>query len=319
MNDGEVYQKLIGDFVPTRVFDAHAHLFRSQDVYGGAPSQSSSLPQIAGYADWQSAQQSVLGKNAPGDGLFFAFPGIDMNLVASNEFVRNEIQAHPQSRALMMIRPDLSPDDLHFDGAWAGFKVYHCFSGIEQTQDALIEQYLPDWAWEIAHEREWVIMLHMVRQRSLADPANSDYILDRCRRYPHARLILAHAGRGFAGHHTAEGVARLRGLDNVYFDTSVVCEPVALFHILKTFGAGRLLYGSDFPVSQWRGKAITIGDGFYWIYEHDLDWSDWSLGKPTLVGIESLHAIKQAAQMLELRDADIERIFYHNAIELLGA
>ena len=284
----------------------------------GSPRLSGSLPAVAGYDAWRTAQQTVMGRRAPREGLFFAFPGMGMNVQAANEFVAEQVRPRPGSRALLMIHPDDDPAGVELDGVWAGFKVYHYFSGVDETQDAQIGQFLPDWAWEIAHQRQAVIMLHIVRRRSLADPANTDYILDRCRRYPGARLILAHAARGFAGHHTAEGIGRLRGLDNVFFDTSCVCEPLALWHILKTFGAGRLLYGSDYPASHWRGKAVTIGDGFYWLLEHRADWSDWQLGAPTLVGIESLHAIKQAAQMLDLCDADIERVFYDNAVELLG-
>ena len=318
MNDAEIYQRLIGDFVPPRVFDAHAHLYREQDVGESKPRQSGSLPAIAGYYAWRSAQEAVMGQRAPRDGLFFAFPGPGMDVHAANGFVHEQVRPRPESRALMMIHPDTDPHSVDLDGVWAGFKVYHFFSGLVETQDSEISQYLPDWVWEMAHNRRLLIMLHIVRRRSLADPANTDYIVDRCRRYPDAKVILAHAARAFAGHHTAEGIGRLRGLDNVFFDTSGICEPLALWHVLKTFGAGRVLYGSDYPVSHWRGKAITIGDGFCWLLEHEIDWSDWKLGKPTLVGIESLHAVKQAAHMLDLRDADIERVFYDNAVELLG-
>ena len=91
-----------------------------------------------------------------------------------------------------------------------------------------------------------------------------------------------------------------------------------MWHILKQFGPRRLLYGSDYPVSQRRGKAFSIGDGFFWLYEHMIDWSKWILGAPTLAGIESLHAIKLAIEMTTLTDADIECIFYNNAVELLN-
>ena len=318
MNDAELYQRLIGNFVPPRVFDAHAHFYREQDVGGGRPCQSGSQPAVAGYDAWHSAQQTMMGRCAPRDGLFFAFPGTGMDIHAANGFVREQVCSRPDSRALMMVHPAMDPDSVDLGGRWAGFKVYHFFSGLAETQDSEIGQFLPDWAWEMAHKARAPIMLHVARRRSLADPANTDYIVARCRRYSDAKVILAHAGRGFAGHHTVEGIGRLRGLDNVFFDTSGICEPLALWHVLKTFGAGRLLYGSDYPASHWRGKAITIGDGFYWLLEHQIDWSDWIMGKPTLAGIESLHAIKQAAQMLDLRDTDIERIFYDNAVELLG-
>ena len=99
-------------------------------------------------------------------------------------------------------------------------------------------------------------MLHIVMARSLAEPANQEYIVENCRRYPNARLILAHAARGFCGRHTTEGVDALRGLSNVYFDNSVACEPEALESILRVFGTTRLMFGSDFPISATRGRAV---------------------------------------------------------------
>lgn len=318
MSDRETYRNLVGEFVPPRVFDAHAHFYRMEDVGKGNPRQAGNLPDVAGYEEWRAAQVAMMGDCAPREGLFFAFPGTNMNLAAANAFILEQVRERPNGRALIMITPRDDPGRLPLDDGWAGFKVYHDFSPVAQTQDSEIGQFLPDWAWEIADQRGWCIMLHLVRMRSLADPVNTRYITDRCRRFPGARLILAHAGRGFAGHHTAEGLSRVAGLDNLYFDTSAVCEPVALWHILKEYGSRRLLYGSDYPVSEWRGKAVSIGDGFFWLFDHMIDWSDWTLGAPTLAGIESLHAVKLAATMADLSEDDIEHIFYHNAADLFG-
>src|SRR5438034_1361609 len=68
------------------------------------------------------------------------------------------------------------------------------------------------------------ITLHMVRDRALADPLNQATIRRYCERYPNMRLILAHAARGFNPWHTIEGIDSLRGLENVWFDTSAVTE-----------------------------------------------------------------------------------------------
>ena len=35
------------------------------------------------------------------------------------------------------------------------------------------------------------------------------------------------------------------GLDNLYFDTSAVCEPMATATVLRIMGHQRVLYGSD--------------------------------------------------------------------------
>lgn len=317
MNDVEMFDRLIGDFLPPRVFDAHAHLYRLDQLGDAAFHLVTDGPPAMDFSAWRKAHPQSEG------GLFFAYPTTTMDMAAANQFVLDELRetGELRGRALMMIRPEDDPaavDAQVKEHGYAGFKVYHLFAPLQDTQDATIDMFQPDWVWEIADRRGLSIMLHLVRRRSLADPVNTDYIRDRCRRYPGAKLILAHAARGFAGHHTLEGIEKLRGLDNVFFDTSVVCEPLPLCAILKTFGSSRLMYGSDFPVSIWRGRPFTLGDGFYWVYEDMLDMSAWSMGSPTLTGIESLHAIKQAAQILDLTDGDVENIFYNNVASLLG-
>jgi glutamate-1-semialdehyde 2,1-aminomutase len=315
MNSTEMFDRLIGDFLPPRIFDAHAHLYRVDQLGDAVFPLVTDGPAVMDFDAWRAAHHQSEG------GLFFAYPTSTMDMGAANQFIWDEVAVQNTSRALMMIRPEDDPaavDAQVCDHGYAGFKVYHSFASLDNTQDATIDQFLPDWAWEIADQRGLLIMLHMVRSRSLADPVNANYIVDHCRKYPGAKLVLAHAARGFASHHTAEGIESLRGLDNVFFDTSVVCEPLPLCAILKTFGSSRLMYGSDFPVSQWRGRPFTIGDGFFWVYENTLDWSAWPMGEPTLTGIESLHAIKQAAQLMDMTDSDIERIFHDNVISLLA-
>jgi glutamate-1-semialdehyde 2,1-aminomutase len=102
----------------------------------------------------------------------------------------------------------------------------------------------------------------------------------------------------------------------VYFDNSVACESEAVEAILRVFGTTRLMFGSDFPLSEARGRAVDLGDGFHWLYEKDLPSA--ALNQVTLCGIESLLALKQACRSLNLTDSDVERIFSTNARVLLG-
>ena len=139
------------------------------------------------------------------------------------------------------------------DGAGiGGFKCYHCYSARADTQQSYIDEFLPDWTWQVADERGWFIMLHIVRDPALDDPENQRQIREKCERFPNAQLILAHAARGFHGPNTTRSIASLRGLSNVWFDTSAICEAEPMVAILDEFGPRRLLYGSDFPVSPQR-------------------------------------------------------------------
>jgi len=58
---------------------------------------------------------------------------------------------------------------------------------------------------------------------------------------------------------------------------------------------------------------------FLWLGENNTNFgADYSRVQPTLVGYESLRALKLSCLNLGLSDTDVERIFYGNAVELFG-
>jgi glutamate-1-semialdehyde 2,1-aminomutase len=317
----EFFDKFLRSFVPPGNFDAHAHLYRGADATAAMPRE---ILDTAGNASWSAYCQGVerwMGDRRPSGGLFFTVPKVGLEMQAANRFVADEVKRLPDSRALMMIHPQDDPAQVeatlqadHF----VGFKVYHVFSGQPDTFEAPTETFIPEWAWELAQSHGLAVMLHMVKARALAAPENQNYIREHCLRYPHAKLILAHAARGFCGGHTVEGIASLRGLDNVYFDTSAVCEAAPMEAILREFGTGRLMFGTDFPVSDMLGRCVSISDGFQWLYADTLDWQASKFAKPQFIGLESLLAIQQACRTMRLRDDDVERIFSSNARQMLG-
>jgi glutamate-1-semialdehyde 2,1-aminomutase len=316
-----LFDELLGSFVPPDCFDAHLHLYRDDDATDALPRD---VLDADGQAGWNAYCHSVaqwMGDRRPSGGLAFTIPNPTLDMPAANRFVADEIGRLPGSRALMMIHPRNDPAEvestLQADG-FAGFKVYHVYSDGADTFESPTESFLPQWAWELADRHGLAIMLHMVRARALADPENQSTLRDCCLRYPGARLILAHAARGFSARHTVEGIASLRGLDNVYFDTSAVCEAAPMEAILREFGPRRLLFGTDFPVSEMLGRCVSIGDGFAWLYENNVEWNGAQFATPVPVGIESLLALRQACHTLRLRDDDVEQIFGGAARQMLG-
>lgn len=317
----DFFGKFLRSFVPPDSFDAHLHLYRGQDA---TPTMLRDILDPQGNASWSAYCNGVerwMGDRRPSGGLVFTFPKVGLEMAGANRFVADEVRQVPGSRALMMIHPKDDPAQVEATldaDRFVGFKVYHVYSGQPDTFEAPTESFIPEWAWELAQARGLAIMLHMVKARALADVSNQIYIREHCLRYPNARLILAHAARGFCGGHTVEGIASLRGVDNVYFDTSAVCEAAGMEAILREFGTGRLLFGTDFPVSEMLGRCVNIGDGFQWLYGDTLDWAKSKFAKPHFIGLESLLAIQQACRTLRLRDDDVERIFCTNARQMLG-
>ena len=317
--DEKIAQDLQG-FLPDQIFDAHAHAYRVDDLVLTGPSMLAEGPAEVTVEVWREYLGRQVGRRRLAGGLFFP-ARMEPPTDNSNDFIVGQLEKSPESRGLIMIYPGYSIEkviEYLKHPQIAGFKCYHTYSAQKPTWNAPIESYLPEWAWQLADERGLVITLHMVRDGAMADPENQREIRQMCSRYPGAKLILAHAARGFHAPNTVKGVSSLRGLQNVWFDMSGVTESAPLLAILREFGPRKLMWGSDFPVSESRGKAVTVGDGFLWLDSRSVNWAESQHGRPTLVGLESLRALREAAGDFGLNAGDIADIFYHNAVRLLG-
>lgn len=320
--DQELFARELDSFVPPRIFDAHSHWYRVDHFAGdSAPPLAKSGPPVAGSAAFDEAFAPLL----PGrqiEGLFFPFPHTQLDLPAANEFLAEQLALRPGSRGQMLITPQLDPEAIReavVRHGFVGLKCYHVYSAERPTFSASIESFLPEPQVKIADELGLSITLHIVRARALADPGNQETIRRYCTRYPNMRLILAHAARGFNPYHTLEGIASLRGLGNVWFDTSAVTDCGAIEAISRTCGHERILFGSDFPVSHLRGRCVALGDNFLWISADNADLAAaYGELELSLVGLESLRVLRVAAMSLGLNDSQVEDIFLNNAVRLYG-
>lgn len=258
-------------------------------------------------------------------GLYFGMPHKTADRPALNSWVAGVVAAQgtPISRALMLASPSDNPEVVAQElrrGHFCGLKVYHCYSDQLDTMAAGIEAFTPEWMWEILNEVKGVLMLHIVRPRAIADPANQSALRRLCRAYPHVRVILAHVARSFNYRHAREGLHAVADLDNAVVDTSAVCEKESMLAALKILGPKRVLWGSDYPVSELRGRCVTTGDGFHWLHPApQAAPSEPNAPKNlTLVGIESLLSLREACEDLGLTQGDLHDIFLHNAQRTLA-
>ncbi len=311
--------------LPKNVFDAHAHLLRKSDAPHPPAGIWADGPAEIDLTVWRCNVELHVGQGRLKGGLLIPAPDCaerQDRINVANAYVFENISGDPNLKGLALVGPRLTPEfyePLLENPQFAGFKPYHVFSDHSPTFQAPMASYLPEWVWHMAHQHGLAITLHMVRDAALADPDNLHEIQRYCSEYPNVRLILAHAARGFHAPNTVKGIAALRGLENVWFDSSAICEPEALKAILYEFGPSRLMWGSDFPVSQIRGRCVTVGDGFAWLQPDSVLWNKTGpQGRPTLVGIESLRALLMAVNTMGLHAGDIEDIFARNARRLFG-
>lgn len=321
-NDIDIeYMSELKKILPERIFDAHAHIYRERDL--NLEKTSHALPQVSEISIdyWKTNLSKQLGGVTPEGGLFCPYPSPNCNIDAANDWLIDELKKHPQSRGLLLIGPqsDISTTKTLLDNPQlVGFKPYYFFAKNGGNPAPAVDDFLPEWAWQIAHEKKLLLLIHLVREGALADKDNAQQLHYNCQKYPQATVILAHAGRGFHAANTVNGIKMLSGLQNVYFDNSAICEPQALFAILKEFGPTRLLWGSDFPLSEMMGRCVGAGNGFVWLDSASIEWEKQTTCVPAPLGIESIIALKEAGEYFGLNKADYQKIFCDNAMTLLG-
>ena len=316
--------KKLDAFLPDMIFDAHMHPYDQSfcPVFAKDPGSCLAFRKRAGMDEYIEDMKPFYGNRAV-YGNLITYPDVSQkdpatgNLDASIRFNVEELNAHPGCSAEVLVFPHDTAEDVEgrlVHDRIRGLKCYHVFADKQPTFQAGIGEYLPEAAWEVANRHHLAITLHMVRDKALADPGNLAYILEMAARYPNATLILAHAARSFASWTAIESVDAVKSVPNVWFDFAAVCEPQAIFYILKKCGVSRCMFGTDYPVSRLAGKCISLADTFYWIGEKDL--RNFA-GKTTLhtwnVATETLMAQRLALLLYEASPSEVEDVFGKNA------
>jgi glutamate-1-semialdehyde 2,1-aminomutase len=312
--------KQLSEFLPDKIFDIHAHIYCVKDLNLTAPGFFSEGISEVSIAEWRKHLLNIFeGKELSG-ALFFPNPTPNADFNKENAYLVTQLRGETSCRGLVMVSPDTSPEELTTlldQPGIVGMKPYHVYSSEHPTWESSISGFFPEWLWKIANKRKLIVMLHIVKDKAIADPENLREIREICTRYPNIKLILAHAARSFHAPNAQQGIEKLTGIENLWFDTSGICESDAILAILKHFGPRKLLWGSDFPISEIRGKSVTLGDGFVWLDSNLCDWNKSKFAHPLPVGIESLRALKNAAEEFGLNAADLSDLFFYNAERLL--
>jgi len=317
--DRRLRDRVLNGFVPEKVFDVHTHLFHSRNFAPGKRPVFLDEDRGYGMADFQAAMQLWMpGRQV--DGLFFGYPSAGNDRVGENAWLQSQMDISTPSRALVLAAPTDDPAEvrrLMSTGVFIGIKPYRLYADVPDTKEAEIESFAPEWMWELCHEHDGILMLHIMLADGITDPRNVEAIRRLCRRYPRCKLVLAHVARSFNYRHARDGLHALVDLDNVVVDTSAVTQTGAFRAALEILGPRRVLWGSDYMVSELRGSCISQGDGFTWIHPELTGDKLTIFGQYTTVGIESLMCLREACEDTGMTPGDLEDIFRENALRLL--
>lgn len=311
-------KKIINDFLPDKIFDAHMHLYHKDYMVG----ESQTFTLEGYYKDLSKVigNREIFANIIPYPSKKVVMASDDSVLNFTDKFLYEELNKNTNNVGEILVLPNDTEESILKrikSERICGFKPYHLLNGGVDTTQLDIEEYLPESAFSLADKLGKVITLHLVKDKALSDEKNLNYIITMAKKYPNAKLILAHAARGFASWTTVESVDKIKNLDNVWYDLSAVCESPAIFQIIKKCGTTRVVWGSDYPISNIVGKAVSIADKFYWI---DKSYNPEIAKEIEMISVfeENILAVRQAFNMLDLTTKDIEDIFYNNSIRLFN-
>ncbi len=230
--DRRIWGEELDAFVPERIFDVHTHVYRWQ--FSGEK-DSGSLYDLLGnrfpVADWQRLDRCD-GLLMPGrrvSRLAFGFPFPNCDFEAANRFVAGEVARDPASAGLALVHPRMAEVDFERqvrDLKLIGLKPYRCYAASGDPVECRIGDMLPDWQTALADRHGLIVMLHLARA-AIADPENiAD--LEPPRGSASQREVDSRPLAESSAWPIERVAGRLRGLPNVWFDTSSVCESDAI-------------------------------------------------------------------------------------------
>jgi Amidohydrolase len=331
--DRRIWEEELDDFVPRRVFDAHTHIYRwafdlnPDKATGPYGTLFTALGPTFTEATWKLANEcdALLMPGREVHRLSFPFPfQHPCDFEGSNAFLADQLRQDPQSAGLMLVHPGTTTEhaeELIERHGFLGFKPYRFYAASGDAVNCPITDFMPEHLIALADRRGLLIMMHLSKRDAIADPDNIRDLLRLCDRYPNARWILAHCARSYSNWAIEKAAKQLRGLPNVWYDTSSVCESDAMDALYTGVGADRVMYGSDdIPVGVLRGKYIAFGYAWAYLSEtnHALNLSHCE-PRMTFTRYEQLRAMRQAARRLGMTKKQNEALFHDTAVALIAA
>jgi len=326
--DRRIWEEELADFVPRRVFDVHTHIYRWDHYLDANKNQGpyhALLGTTFGNATWEFANacERMLMPGREVHRLSFPFPfPHPCDFDGANRFLAEQLQGDPQSAGLLLVHPGMSADFVEEQierHGFLGLKPYRFYAKSGDAVNCRLIDFLPEHQIAVADRHGLIIMMHLSKRDAIADPENIHDILWLCEEYPNARWILAHCARSYSSWAIEKAAKQLRGLVNVWYDTSSVCESDAMDALYQGIGADRVMYGSDdIPVGVLRGKYIAFGYAWAYLSEtnHTLGLSHCE-SRMTFTRYEQLRAMRRAARRLGMTRQQNEALFHDTAVGLI--
>lgn len=326
--DRAIWHDELEAFVPLRVFDLHTHLTHGRFDLGEGPGYSAAGP--AWELTFQGSTMQMLDRAdellMPGrsvERLAFGMPHRQCDFAGSNEYVACEVAARPASAALMLVHPGMSAQDVDNDirrHHFVGFKPYRWYSVTGDPKNCRITDFMSEHILEVGNRYGLIVGLHLSKQDAIADGENLDDLERLAEKFPRLRWCLFHCARSYSDWPLAKAAPRLRGIPNVWYETSSVCETDAFDALFELAPRNRISYGSDdLAVGVSRGKYVAYGRAWVSMYQKNQTFNtDHCDGRMTFTRYEMLRGMRRAARHAGFTAQDIDDLFLNNAEQLIN-
>lgn len=327
----DYYRREIAPVLPPKVLDFHAHTWDAAN-WKERPWDTDKAGGKYMVTDEYYPPEQLLrdGQDCFPDreyhAVAFGYPTPAVDWEKDTAYVAAAGRKHANIHPLLVAGPDLGVSRERYEralkeGGFHGFKVFLNWYGDNYGNKRIEEMFGPD-EIALANERRLVLVLHVPRSGRLADPEIQAGVRWLSRECPGGQIVLAHCGRCYLPAEMKAAVGCLRDLPNVWMDTSMVMDPVALQLALNAIGPERLLFATDFPPARMWGRRVRVKD--HWV-DVVLDGYPESAFRVGSAGInagsmvwEMVLAIRWAAELTGISAKATRGIFWDNGMGLLN-
>lgn len=305
--DRMIWETELSDFVPDKVFDAHAHLWSEKNA--NASTAASVLRYEADAGTLFRWGNTVF----PGRQLAFMMLGSPVRGVdfeSDREWCVKESLRCPGCVCGVLLPPWMEPEKLISEYRRLHFKAvkpYFSFAG--HAAESPLHELIPEQLVEAADQCSLAVVLHIAKPECFSDSENLRTLGYFTRKYPRVTWQLAHCARSFNSILLEKPLRRLKGLEHICYDLSAVCDDYSMYLLFRHENRSRLMFGTDAVVNGgMRGTYAAFG-------------RSWGLAgtdrnDATLVCYEQIRAMRRAADMAGLSQDELNAIFYDNAVEI---
>lgn len=332
--DRAFYDEVLEPFLPKRIIDVHTHVWRGPNVRDEqAANRTVSWPSRVAAQNPIEDLLETYRRMLPDRSvvpLVFSNPTTARPMDDLNAYVAESARANGLP-SLALTHPSWSAKQFERtiqEGGFRGAKVYLSFApDYIPSREIRIFDFIPPDQLDVLHRRGWILMLHIPRAERLRDEVNLAQLLEIDRRWPDARVIVAHVGRAYCVEEIGRGLDVLADT-NLLVDISANTNEEVFRRLLEAVGPGRVLFGSDMPILRMRMRRICedgryvnlVPTGLYGDVSGDPNMREVDPPESdsfTFFLYEEIAAFRRAAEAVGLSREDVRAVFYDNAAALL--